>query len=251
MLHQTKSREFLLDSQQWAAYLHQYPSHLGKEQAPPLEYPVFVLSVAVGDEQGWFHSFVTRKDVRSLCGLALPAVPSLCGLALPAVPSEFKDAKRLVGVDVETLQCLTDARGHLVELFRKDDIGDRSRFGKERVDFPPMAYLSVTKADRLRGPHEHFSQTDIFTFCRGDFEVFLWDTRQNSTTCGSRMKIEVDRNSYIRVIVPPGVVHAYRAVGQDGVTINCPDKLYRGWKKQQPVDEIRHEDGAGSPFQPW
>lgn len=245
MLHQTVSKGLLLDSQQWAAYVHQHPSYLGKEQAPPLEYPVLVLSVAVGDVavgdgKEWSHSFVTRKDVRSLHRLD----PS-------TTLREFKDATRLVGVDVETLPCRADTRGHLVELFRKDDIGDRSRLGKDRVDFPPMAYLSVTKAGQLRGPHEHFSQTDIFIFCRGDFEVFLWDTRQDSPTYGSRMKLEIREGSYTRVLIPPGIVHAYRAVGRDGMTVNCPDKLYQGWKKQQPVDEIRHEDDPHSPFRPW
>ena len=43
--------------------------------------------------------------------------------------------------------------------------------------------------------------------------------------------------------VPPGVVHAYRNVGSsDAFVLNFPDKLYAGWGKKEPVDEIRHEE---------
>ena len=50
-------------------------------------------------------------------------------------------------------------------------------------------------------------------------------------------------------IVPPGVVHAYRNVGEhDALIINCPNQLYAGEGKQQPLDEIRHEDRAESMF---
>ena len=51
------------------------------------------------------------------------------------------------------------------------------------------------------------------------------------------------------LIIPPGVVHAYRNVGSgQGVVFNCPNRLYKGWGRKEPVDEIRHEDDAASPY---
>ena len=45
------------------------------------------------------------------------------------------------------------------------------------------------------------------------------------------------------VLVPPGVVHAYRNVSEEnGLVFNVPNRLYAGWGKKEPVDEIRHED---------
>ncbi|HUF11026.1 MAG TPA: hypothetical protein VMO47_17020, partial [Rhodothermales bacterium] len=45
------------------------------------------------------------------------------------------------------------------------------------------------------------------------------------------------------VIVPPGVVHAYRNVSEgDAMIFNCPNRLYGGWGRAEEVDEIRHED---------
>ncbi|MHA1344662.1 MAG: dTDP-4-dehydrorhamnose 3,5-epimerase family protein, partial [Promethearchaeota archaeon] len=48
----------------------------------------------------------------------------------------------------------------------------------------------------------------------------------------------------LQIIVPPGVVHAYRNVSKTtrGMVLNFPDRLYAGWGKKEKVDEIRHED---------
>ena len=52
------------------------------------------------------------------------------------------------------------------------------------------------------------------------------------------------------VIIPPGVVHAYKNVGeQPGWVFDCPNRLYAGHGKKEAVDEIRHEDRPGNPFE--
>ena len=60
--------------------------------------------------------------------------------------------------------------------------------------------------------------------------------------------VGVDRPMLL--IVPPGVVHAYKNVGSEpGLVFNCPDRLYKGPGRKEPVDEIRHEDQTNSPYQ--
>ena len=45
------------------------------------------------------------------------------------------------------------------------------------------------------------------------------------------------------VLIPKGVVHAYRNVGEiDGIVINCLNRLYMGPERREQVDEIRSED---------
>ena len=45
------------------------------------------------------------------------------------------------------------------------------------------------------------------------------------------------------------MVHAYRNIGGvDGIVFNGPNRLYAGDGKKEPVDEIRHEEAAGSPY---
>ena len=51
------------------------------------------------------------------------------------------------------------------------------------------------------------------------------------------------------VLIPKGVVHGYRCISVDcGVVINCPDRLFMGQGKAEPIDEIRHEDDPENPF---
>lgn len=113
---------------------------------------------------------------------------------------------------------------------------------------PVMGYLSMTKPGVARGPHEHREQTDFFALVGpSDFEVTLWDNRAGSPTFGRRETFVLGASCPATIIIPPGVVHAYRNVGKvDGWVLNFPNRLYRGPGRKEPVDEIRHEDDPES-----
>ena len=115
---------------------------------------------------------------------------------------------------------------------------------------PVMAYLSMTRPGVTRGPHEHREQTDFFAFAGpSDFEVTLWDNRPGSPTAGRRETFVFGASRPATLIVPPGVVHAYRNVGKvEGWVLNFPNRLYKGPGRIEPVDEIRHEDDPCSRF---
>lgn len=145
------------------------------------------------------------------------------------------------GCEIRTLHPFEDERGWLAEFFRIDELPNALH--------PAMGYLSLTHAGVARGPHEHVDQTDLFLFFSGSFAVYLWDNRVDSPTYGWRMREEVGQDRPCIVIIPPGVVHAYRNVGSgDAFIVNCPNQLYAGEGKSGPVDEIRHEDRDDSPF---
>lgn len=146
------------------------------------------------------------------------------------------------GVEIRPLARFEDARGWLIELYREDRL--------DPSQHPVMAYVSQTLPGVARGPHEHRDQTDYFAFFGpGDFRVYLWDARPNGPTFGHKLSLVAGQSEPKVVVVPPGVVHAYRNVSQTpGVVFNCPNRLYAGEGKKGPVDEIRHEDRAGSPF---
>ena len=149
---------------------------------------------------------------------------------------EFKKGE-IEGVAINKLNKFFDERGYLVETFRIDKFPDKLR--------PVMSYISYTKSGIARGPHEHKEQTDIFCFMGpGNFKIKLWDNRKESTTHGNCRELEGGKDNPITVVIPPGVVHGYRNISkeEEGMVLNFPDKLYRGWGKKEVVDEIRHED---------
>jgi dTDP-4-dehydrorhamnose 3,5-epimerase len=140
------------------------------------------------------------------------------------------------GVVVTPLVRHVDERGYLMETFRADTLPDGI--------LPAMSYVSVTEPGVERGPHEHAAQTDIFAFPGpGTFMIVLWDARPGSPTRGARMRLFGGGDAPVSVVVPPGVVHAYRNIShtERGVVLNYPDALYAGRGRKEPVDETRHE----------
>ena len=143
------------------------------------------------------------------------------------------------GVVVKPLKRYEDARGWLMELYRDDELPEGFN--------PVMGYLSVTKPGVARGPHEHVAQTDGFIFLDGSYELHLWENRPGYPE--HHEVLQVGRDNPVFVTVPPGVVHAYRNVGdKDAFVLNVPDQLYAGRNRAEPVDEIRHEDAEDSRF---
>jgi len=133
-----------------------------------------------------------------------------------------------------------DQRGWLVEIFRQDEFNFN----------PAMAYVSLTNPGVVRGPHEHVNQSDCFVFLGpGSFQLYLWDNRENSQTHGEKIELEVGQDNPSLVIIPPGVVHGYKCISEiPALSLNLPDKLYRGKGKQEEVDEIRWEDKTDPPY---
>jgi dTDP-4-dehydrorhamnose 3,5-epimerase len=161
--------------------------------------------------------------------------------SVPNRKNEFSKGK-IHDVSVRPLTKYLDERGWLAELFREDEI--------DAATMPAMAYLSMTQPGVARGPHEHLDQTDYFCFIGpSNFKVYLWDPREDSPTCGTSQIVFAGVDNPLLVIVPPGIVHAYKNIGIDnGMVFNAPNRLFAGAGKKSPVDEIRHEDVGGSPF---
>jgi dTDP-4-dehydrorhamnose 3,5-epimerase len=153
----------------------------------------------------------------------------------------FRDGD-IEGVAVRDLSFFNDGRGWLSELFRLDEVGEGFR--------PAMSYVSMTLPGVQRGPHAHREQTDYFAFFSSSFKLVLWDGREGSGTLGNRMVLVLGEDNPKFVAIPPGVVHAYRNVGEtEGLVLNFPDRLYAGWGKGEPVDEIRYEDDPASVYE--
>ncbi len=147
------------------------------------------------------------------------------------------------GVIVYALKKFYDDRGWLAELFRHDEIA--------KEFYPAMAYISLTEPQVQRGPHEHVDQADLFCFLGpGNFKLRMWDNRAGSPTYNHRMTLTAGEDNPQAVIVPKGVVHAYKNISdsQKGMVINCPNRLYMGEGKMEPIDEIRHEDDPETIF---
>ena len=146
------------------------------------------------------------------------------------------------GVIIRELKRYHDSRGWLTELYRHDELPEEF--------YPVMSYVSMTKPGIARGPHEHVDQADYFCFIGpSTFRLYLWDNRKASATYGTYCHYDLGEEAPAAVIVPKGVVHAYKNIGgRDGIVFNAPNRLFAGQGRHEPVDEIRHESDPNSPF---
>jgi dTDP-4-dehydrorhamnose 3,5-epimerase len=158
-------------------------------------------------------------------------------------PESRKSDGPIGGVLWKPLRKFHDERGWLCELFRHDELPEEFH--------PVMAYLSVTEPGIARGPHEHVDQADYFCFLGpSNFKVYLWDNRKGSPTYGHFQSDVVGADKPMALVVPPGVVHAYKNIGTEpGLVVNLPNRLYKGQGRKEPVDEIRHEESKDSTYQ--
>lgn len=154
---------------------------------------------------------------------------------------EFKQGA-IRDVVVKDLRKYVDERGWLAELFRHDAL---------MAEFhPQMGYISQSEPHVQRGPHEHVEQADFFCFIGpSNFKMRLWDNRRESETYEHVMTLYVGADSPKSVLVPKGVVHAYRNIGHSvGIVINFPNRMFMGAGRKDEVDEIRHEDDPHTIF---
>lgn len=161
-------------------------------------------------------------------------------MSIPLAEDFKKD--KIDGVVVRDLRKFVDERGWLAELFRHDELDEEF--------YPTMAYVSMAESHVTRGPHEHKDQADLFCFLGpSNFKLRLWDNRKESKTYCHVMTLFVGQDNPKSVLVPKGVVHAYRNIGSvPGLVINCPNRLYMGAGRREEIDEIRHEDDPDTVF---
>lgn len=150
---------------------------------------------------------------------------------------------QIEGVKVKQIKKYIDERGWLAELFRDDELDSTALK-------PAMSYISYTLPGVIRGPHEHREQTDHFSFIGpSNFKLVMWDNRKESKSFRKKMVLFVGEDNPSSVIIPEGIVHAYKNIGtKDGAVMNFPNRLFMGDGKKSQVDEIRHEDDPDSQF---
>jgi dTDP-4-dehydrorhamnose 3,5-epimerase len=160
----------------------------------------------------------------------------------PDEETEIFKRGAIQGVIVRDLRKHVDERGWLAELFRHDELAEEF--------YPRMAYISQSHPHVQRGPHEHVDQADFFCFIGpSNFKLRLWDNRRDSETHRSMMTLFVGEDNPKSVLVPKGVVHAYRNTGHGiGIVINFPNRLFMGQNRGEEIDELRHEDDPDTIF---
>lgn len=133
------------------------------------------------------------------------------------------------GVRVETFPIWPDDRGYFLELIR---IGEGLA-----ADFPvdsTQVSAALSYPGTIKAFHIHQRQTDLWAPAVGMFQVALVDLRPESPTYGRRNTMYVGALKPWHILIPPGVAHGYKVIGQEpGVLMYVTNRHY------DPSDEGR------------
>jgi dTDP-4-dehydrorhamnose 3,5-epimerase len=135
------------------------------------------------------------------------------------------------GVKVKRLVKHCDDRGFFAELVRDDEPDLLAKFGQASWS---MSYPGVIKAF-----HYHEKQDDLWFFPSGNAQVVLYDLREDSPTKGETDIYYMGEENPILLLIPKGVAHGYRVLGQQPAVIiyfttesyqpNSPDERRIAW----------------------
>ncbi len=131
------------------------------------------------------------------------------------------------GVKVKHIMKHCDDRGFFAELVR-DDENLLEHFGQASMS---MSYPGVIKAF-----HFHEFQDDLWFFPSGNAQVVLHDLREDLPTFSQTDVYYMGEENPILLLIPKGVAHGYRVLGERSATI-----IYfttRSYNQQKP-DEKR------------
>ena len=81
----------------------------------------------------------------------------------------------------------------------------------------------------------HKNQTDFFCCIKGEIKLVLVDVRETSETKGEINEFEIGEKNFCLVIIPNGILHAFKSLKGEAFIVNCIDHEYN---KANP-DEFR------------
>jgi dTDP-4-dehydrorhamnose 3,5-epimerase len=147
-----------------------------------------------------------------------------------------ESADLIAGVRVKAFDVWPDDRGYFLEV---------QRLGQGlAAEFPPATTqisAALSYPATIKAFHYHLHQTDLWVPAQGVFQVALVDLRPDSATYGRKNTLYVGPVRAWQILIPPGVGHGYKVVGeQAGMLVYVTDRLYN------PKDEgrIAHNDPA-------
>ncbi len=157
--------------------------------------------------------------------LALPGCEKGLGELIGAPAS-----KQLIdGVRVQPVSVHPDDRGYFLEIHRMGR-GLAAEFPADST----QVSCALNYAGAIKAFHYHLRQTDCWMPVKGLLQVALADLRIGSPTFGLRNTIYMGPLRSWQLLIPPGVAHGYKVIGNDdAMLVYLTDRFY------DPQDEGR------------
>ena len=173
-------------------------------------------------------SLVREPEPIASSGSLVLAYPE-CSKGIGSLIGSPTSADLIEGVRIAPLALWPDDRGYFMEV-------QRMGLGLA-ADFPAASTQTSTAFNypgTIKAFHYHLHQTDCWTPAMGMLQVALVDLRVGSRTFGARNTIYAGALRPWQILIPPGVGHGYKVIGEGpAMLIYMTDCFYN------PKDEGR------------
>lgn len=174
------------------------------------------------------HITMTTKPILASHGDLKLALPD-CEKGIGALIGSPTSKDLIEGVRVQPVAVHPDDRGYFLEIQR---IGQGLA-----AAFPPettQVSCALNYNGAVKAFHFHLHQTDCWMPVKGLLQVALADLRVGSPTFGLRNTLYLGPLRPWQLLIPPGVAHGYKVIGQEeAMLVYLTDRLYN------PKDEGR------------
>jgi len=119
------------------------------------------------------------------------------------------------GVIVQKLKQIVDSRGRVMRMVRADN-PFFEKFGE--------VYFSEVLPGVVKAWKQHKVTTQLFAVPIGMVTLVVYDERANSNTKGSLEVLEIGRDNYQLVKIPPALWYGFKCISnQPSLVANCTD----------------------------
>lgn len=117
----------------------------------------------------------------------------------------------LEGVKIKLIKRISDDRGFFSEIIK---------FGEDTFCEVKQTSYTETYPGVIKAFHWHKKQYDVWFPVKGNMQIVLYDLRKKSSTYQKTQVIYAGENNPVLILIPPGVAHGYRVLG------NVPASLF-------------------------
>ena len=126
--------------------------------------------------------------------------------------------KLIKGLRVKPLRVISDERGRLFEMLRRDEPLLR-KFGQ--------VYCTAVNFGVVKGWHYHKKQIDNFVCVSGMIKLVAYDSRSGSSTKGLINEFFIGTHNPLLVQIPAQVYHGFKGLTEpESLVINIPTEPY-------------------------
>ena len=125
----------------------------------------------------------------------------------------IKKNKNIFGVKIFKKKVISDKRGKILHMLRKDD-DHFSKFGE--------IYFSYVYGNQIKAWHIHKKMTLNYIVAFGKIKLVLYDDRKKSKTKGAFQEIILSNKNHYLVSIPPNIWNGFRSANSKlAVLANC------------------------------